>query len=60
MGRPTAMAGDLWAAEVLWEAETDIGVEGMIDRDAYAAMRVAGGRTDRLTRRSISALRPES
>jgi hypothetical protein len=56
----TAMGSDLWAAEALQEAETDVGVGVMIDRDAYAAMRVAGGRTDRLTRRPISALRPES
>jgi hypothetical protein len=56
----TAMGSDLWAAEALQGAETEVGVGVMIDRDAYAAMRVAGGRTDRLTRRPISALRPES
>jgi len=31
-----------------------------IDRSADAAVRVCGGRTDHLTRRPISALRPES
>jgi hypothetical protein len=56
----TAMGSDLWAAEALQEAETEVGVGVMIDRSAYAAVRVAGGRTDRLTRRPISALRPES
>lgn len=48
------------AAEALQEAETEVGVGVMIDGDAYAAMRVAGGRTDQLTRRPNSALRPES
>jgi hypothetical protein len=56
----TAVGSDPWAAEALQGAETEVGVGVMIDRDAYAAMRVAGGRTDRLTRRPISALRPES
>jgi hypothetical protein len=56
----TAMGSDLWAAEALQEAETEVGVGVMIDRGTDTAARVDGGRTDRLTRRPISALRPES
>jgi hypothetical protein len=56
----TAMGSDLWAAEALQEAETEVGAAVMIDRGADVAVRVPGRRTDRLTRRPISALRPES
>jgi hypothetical protein len=57
----TAMGSDLWAAEALQEAETEVGVGVMIDRTANVAERSARrGRTDRLTRRANSALRPES
>jgi hypothetical protein len=54
-----AMGSDLWAAEAL-QRQGAKSVPVTIDRDADAAVRVAGGRTDRLTRRPISALRPES
>jgi hypothetical protein len=57
----TAMGSDLWAAEALQEAETEVGVGVMIDRGRGRCR--AGSRRDRpdrLTRRPISALRPES
>jgi orotate phosphoribosyltransferase len=38
----TAMGSDLWAAEALQEAETEVGVAVMMDRVAGAAVRVAG------------------
>ena len=38
----TAMGSDLWAAEALQEAETEVGVAVMIDRGADAAGRPAG------------------
>jgi hypothetical protein len=38
----TAMGSDLWAAEALQEAETEVGVAGMVDRGADAAVRAAG------------------
>jgi len=56
----TAMGSDLWAAEALQVAETEVGVGVMVDRSADAAVRVAGGRTDQATRLPISALRPDS
>jgi orotate phosphoribosyltransferase len=57
----TAMGSDLWAAEALQEAETEVGVAVMVDRSVGAAVRVAGQTLpDRLTRRAMSALRPES
>jgi len=37
----TAMGSDLWAAEALQEAETEVGVAVMIDRSACAAVRAA-------------------
>lgn len=43
----TAMGSDLWAAEALQVTETEVGVGVMVDRGADAAVRVAGGRTDR-------------
>lgn len=54
------MGSDLWAAEALQVAETEVGVGVMIDRGTPSAVRVDGGRTDQLTRRQISALRPGS
>ena len=38
----TAMGSDLWAAEALQEAETEVGVAVMIDLGTDAAERVAG------------------
>jgi hypothetical protein len=38
----TAMGSDLWAAEALQEAETEVGVTVMVDRGADAAVRAAG------------------
>jgi len=60
IGSSTAMGSDLWAAEALQVAETEVGVGLMVDRGADAAVRVAGGRTDQATRLPISALRPDS
>jgi hypothetical protein len=37
-----AMGSDLWAAGALQEAETEVGVAVMIDRDAEAAVRAVG------------------
>jgi hypothetical protein len=37
----TAMGSDLWAAEALQEAETEVGVGVMIDRTADVAVRTA-------------------
>jgi hypothetical protein len=34
----TAMGSDLWAAEALQEAETEVGVAVMIDRCAWVAV----------------------
>ena len=45
--RSTRMGSDLWAAEALQVTETEVGVGVMVDRGADAAVRVAGGRTDR-------------
>ncbi len=56
----TAMGSDLWAAEALQVAETEVGVGLMVDRSADAAVRVAGGRTDQATRLPISVVRPDS
>jgi hypothetical protein len=39
---PSAMGSDLWAAEALQEAETELGVAVMIDRSADVAVRGAG------------------
>jgi orotate phosphoribosyltransferase len=38
----TAMGSDLWAAEALQEAETEVGAAVMIDQGADGAVRVAG------------------
>jgi hypothetical protein len=38
----TAMGSDLWAAEALQEAETEVGVAVMIDRAPATALRAAG------------------
>jgi hypothetical protein len=58
----TAMGSDLWAAEALQEAETEVGIGVMVGRTADAAGRSARRDVliDRLTRRLTSALRPES
>jgi len=56
----TAMGSDLWAAEALQVAETEVGVGVVMDRGADAGVRVPGGRTDQRARRPISALWPDS
>ncbi|GAA2496242.1 hypothetical protein [Winogradskya humida] len=48
----TAMGSDQTAPEALQEAETEVGVAGMVDRDAGAAVRGAG-QTCRSAYRSI-------
>lgn len=57
----TATGSDQTATEALQEAETEVGVTGMVDRGAYVSRAgLTAWRTDRLTRRPMSALRPES